>query len=254
MRMHMRGALIVFVGCLLIPISFSYGQDVEAADPNAPDPNAPDAAPRVDGERIKSYIEWMARDELEGRKTFTQGYGKAAEWAAANFKKWGLEPAGDDGTYFQDVPIERPVTHRAGMPDLKVGSRQFLLEEEDFSVHDSSTAATAVHTEVVFVGYGISVPDQGLDEYADVNVAGKIVLVLKGSPHEVLDDDDDSGQAESSDPWADVVSDEAKIKTAYEQGAGAVLLHDLRPADGHGWHRGGRRRTGRRGRAGRCGR
>ena len=173
----------------------------------------------------------MSRNNLEGRQTFTQGYRKAAKWAAANFKQWGLNPAGDDGTYFQQVTIERKVTHMAGIPDLRIGKQLFLLEEEDFTVHSTSTAATSLRAEVVFVGYGISVPDKGLDEYAGVDVKDKIALVIKGSPNDVSTDGEDasSSQSKKSDAWKDYVSDEAKIKTAYEKGAGAILLHDIRP-------------------------
>ena len=192
---------------------------------------AQEAKLRVDGDRTKSYIEWMSRNKLEGRQTFTQGYRKAAKWAAANFKQWGLEPAGDDGTYFQQVTIERKFTHMAGIPDLRVGKQLFLMEEEDFTVHSSSTAATSLRAEVVFVGYGISAPDKGLDEYAGVNVEDKIVLVLKGPPNDVSADGEgaSSSQSKKSDEWKDYVSDEAKIKTAYEKGAGSILLHDIRP-------------------------
>jgi len=205
-----------FILFLLISVVPSYAQDAKL---------------RVDGDRTKSYIEWMSRNKLEGRHTFTQGYRKAAKWAAANFKQWGLDPAGDDGTYFQQVTIERKFTYMAGIPDLRIGKQLFLLEEEDFTVHSSSTAATSLHAEVVFAGYGISVPDKGLDEYADVDVEGKIVLVLKGSPNDVSTDGEDasSSQSKKSDAWKDYVSDEAKIKTAYEKGAGAILLHDIRP-------------------------
>jgi hypothetical protein len=212
---------------LLIPVVSVCAQDTEVQDVNAADVKL-----RVDGDRIKSYIEWLARDKLEGRRTLTRGYRQAADWAAAKFKKWGLEPAGEDGTYFQNVVIKRKFTYRAGRPDLKVGKHLFLMDEEDFSVHDASTAATSVKAEVVFVGYGISAPDKGLDEYADVNVADSIALVLKGSPNDVSTDRrDDSDEEQPPDPWEDYVSDEIKIKTAYEKGAAAILLHDINPPE-----------------------
>ena len=221
------GVVLALALLLLIPVAPVCSQDAEVEDVNAADVKL-----RVDGDQIKSYIEWMSRDKLEGRKTLTQGYRQAADWAAAKFKKWGLKPAGEDGTYFQNVVIKRKFTYRAGRPDLKVGKHLFLMEEEDFSVHDASTAATLVKAEVVFVGYGISAPDLGLDEYADVNVADNIALVLKGSPNDVsTDPGDDAGQEKPPDPWKDYVSDQIKIRTAYEKGAAAVLLHDINPPE-----------------------
>ena len=60
---------------------------------------------KVDGTVIKGYITHLASDAALGRRTLTPGYEKAAEWAAAKFKEWGLRPAGENGTYFQKVPI-----------------------------------------------------------------------------------------------------------------------------------------------------
>ncbi|MHC4170328.1 MAG: M20/M25/M40 family metallo-hydrolase [Planctomycetota bacterium] len=224
--------VLALVSLLMIPIVSIRGQDAEVEDVNAPDVNAPGVKLKVDGDRIKSYIEWMSRDKLEGRRTLTQGYRQAADWAADKFEKWGLKPAGEDGTYFQNVVIKRKFTFRAGRPDLKVGKHLFLMDEEDFSVHDASTAATSVKAEVVFVGYGISAPDLGLDEYADVNVADSIALVLKGSPNDVSPARrDDADQEKPPDPWKDYVSDQTKIQTAYDKGAAAILLYDINPPD-----------------------
>lgn len=218
MSEHIIGGFSAFLLSLSILVVPSYSQNGKL---------------NVDGQRIKSYVEWMSRDKLEGRKTLTRGYRKAAEWAAASFKQWDLDPAGDDGTYFQQVPIKRKFTHMTGMPAFRIGKQLYLMEEEDFSVHASSTAATSVNAEVVFTGYGISAPDKGLDEYADVNVRDKIVLALKGSPHGLSMDRDEnnSPQKQSSDPWEHYVSDEVKIMTAYERGAAAILLHSIQPVD-----------------------
>jgi len=205
---------------------------VLAQETETPDANAPAGKLRVDGERIKGYIEYLARDDLQGRMTLTPGYDKAAEWAVAHFKKWGLEPAGEDGTYFQNVPIEREVTQRTGVPEFKIGQQEYLMDEEDFSVQDVSTADTKVQAEVVFVGYGISDPNGGLDEYADVDVKGKVVLILQGSPNDRLegerrgDDDEDK-----TDSWREYADETVKIKTAYDKDAAAVLLYEGRSED-----------------------
>lgn len=191
----------------------------------------------VDGDLMKSYVEWLSRDEMQGRKTLTEGYRKAAEWAANNFKKWGLQPAGEDGTYFQGVPIKRGFTYMTGTPDLKINNQSFLMEEGDFSLYDYSTAATRVKAEVVFAGYGISASDKGLDEYADLDVKDKVVLVLKGSPKDAPEprvrfgtaptEEKDAGGEE----WKEESTDKVKIKMAYDKGAAAILLFDLAAPD-----------------------
>ena len=233
-------AITTFMSFLLFSVVTSYARDTELKVNEPNDPNASsqendlNAKLRVDGDRIKSYIEWMARDEMEGRKSLTDGYRKAAEWAADNFQKWGLQPAGQDGTFFQNVPIERGFTYTTGMPELKVGNQKFMLEERDFSIHPSSTAATRIDSEIIFVGYGISAPDKGLDEYADIDVEGKIVLALQGSPKDanapVGRFAPTAGDEEvSNEAWEKESSDRAKIQTAYEKGAAAILLFDPRP-------------------------
>ncbi|MFC1761497.1 M20/M25/M40 family metallo-hydrolase [Planctomycetota bacterium] len=232
LRTRILSVLVFLVLFLVLPLVSVSGQASESAT-EVNDVNTPAATFRVDGHKMKGYIEWMSQDKMKGRKTFTPEYHQEAKWAAANFKKWGLKPAGEEGTYFQEVPIKRKLTHRTGRPDLKIGNQQYLLAEEDFSVHTSSTAATSLKAEVVFVGYGISASDKGLDEYADVNVADKVVLILMGSPNDVSmkQENENSNQETPEDPWKEYTSHETKIKTAYDKGAGAVLLHDIRPPE-----------------------
>jgi len=131
MSKYKNAILCLITFALIFPV-VSYAQDAktkESRDRNSEKKEAKDKADKlkVDGKRIKEYIEWMARDEMEGRKTLTQGYRKAADWVADNFRKWGLEPAGEDGTYFQDVPIKRKFTYRTGNPELKIGSQVYLM-------------------------------------------------------------------------------------------------------------------------------
>lgn len=133
----------------------------QQAAPESNDPNATqleEVRLRVDGDRAKGYAVWLARDELYGRKSLTEGYRTAARWAADSFQEWGLKPAGQDGTYFQDVPVNRPFTHQTGQPELWIGTQEFLMEDRDFTLEEGSTPATLVESEVVFVGYGIAAP------------------------------------------------------------------------------------------------
>ena len=95
----------------------------------------------VDGERAKTYVAYLSTDAMEGRMTCTEGYRKAAEWVAARFKEWGLKPAGEDGTYFQKVSI-REFDWNTGVPTLKVGGREFLPDDGDYSLGPLSTPGT----------------------------------------------------------------------------------------------------------------
>ena len=98
------------------------------------------------------------------------------------------------------------------------------MEDGDFTPYDLCTPATQVEAEVVFVGYGISAPEKGLDEYADVNVAGKIVLALKGSPLQAevprLYFGPEVDENAPNEAWEEEAKDQAKIQLAYDQGGG----------------------------------
>ncbi len=188
---------------------------------------------RVDGERIKSYIEYLSTDGMAGRQSMTPGYQAAAEWVAAQYEAWGLEPAGDDGTYFQRVPIGRGLTWNDGVPELGINGTGFSVNDGDFTINSASTVATSVNAEVVFVGYGISAPGKGLDEYAEANVRGKVALVLTGSPKDAPVSGGGGSMApgprtepEPQEEWVAESTDLAKIQTAFEKGAAAILLYN----------------------------
>jgi len=201
---------------------------------------------KVDGAVIKGYITHLSSDASQGRRTLTPGYEKAADWAAAKFKEWGLEPAGENGTYFQKVPISgarSAYVWATGVPTLVVNGRPFYHREGSFSVDTASKPGAKVAGDVVFVGYGISAPAKGLDEYAGVDVKGKIVLVLKGSPTTAptprvqfapAPAPEAPRPAGAKDEWAEETTDKAKVMTAYAKGAAAVMLHNPDPAPAGG--------------------
>jgi hypothetical protein len=196
---------------------------------------------RVDGKIIKSYITTMSLPEYQGRRTLTPGYDKISEWAAGKFKEWGLQPAGDNGTFFQAVLLvgaRSALFWTTGTPELTINARKFNIADGDFTVDTWSTPGKPALGEVVFVGYGISAPAKGLDEYAGVNVKGKIVLAFTGSPQSAPaargmgmggPPAAAAPQAAPADPWADEAATAAKIKTAYDKGAAGILLYNPDP-------------------------
>ncbi|MCR4437839.1 MAG: M20/M25/M40 family metallo-hydrolase [bacterium] len=174
------------------------------------------------GETAKSYVTYLASDALQGRDTGTPGFAKAAAWVAAHFREWGLQPGGDNGTYFQEFPFE---FYQADIevPTLRVAGRPFSFQEEDFRVMAYSGGGK-VGAEVVFVGYGISAPEKGLDEYAGVNTRGKVVLLMHGCP----------GDQEAK--WGALASDSAKAAMAVQHGAvGMLMCAHFRQEDRSAW-------------------
>ncbi len=188
---------------------------------------------KVDGNVIKEYVAYMASPEREGRKSLTPGFEKTVEWAASKFKEWGLKPGGDGGSFLQNVAITGPRSAFAwntGVPELRVDGRSFYMKDGDFALGSNSTPGTQASGEIVFVGYGISAAAKGLDEYAGLDVSGKIVLAFKGSPKDAPTARSMFGpaapepKAAEVEAWTEESRDAAKIKTAYDKGAAAIML------------------------------
>jgi Zn-dependent M28 family amino/carboxypeptidase len=135
----------------------------------------------VDPRVFRSHLEFLADDALEGRAPGTRGGATAAKYIAAQFERLGLVPAGDSGTYFQRVPI---IT-LTPQPSLAVGEGQPapLAWKKDFVMWSMrNDSLVNIHAEPVFVGYGIVAPEYGWNDYAGVDVKGKVVITLTNDP------------------------------------------------------------------------
>ena len=137
-------------------------------------------------EAMRAHIRFLADDLLEGRGTGTRGYKLAANYVAAHFEALGLEPAGGDGTYFQPVPL-RKVDLEPGRSSVSLsqnGRTRTLQYPEDYLLdawmaNNFQDAETSVTAPVVFVGYGVTAPELDHDDYAEVDVRGKIVAMFE---------------------------------------------------------------------------
>src|SRR5580692_3742298 len=130
-----------------------------------------------------SHVQFLADDSLEGRDTGSQGFEKAANYMAGQFRAAGLEPAGVDGYRqpmdFQVVKIDES---RCVLDLLREGKAQPLKLGEDALLGVSSHAAENVEAGAVFVGYGLTVPESNYDDLAGQDVKGKIVVFVTGGP------------------------------------------------------------------------
>jgi Zn-dependent M28 family amino/carboxypeptidase len=152
----------------------------------APAPEAGNEPPAASPDAIRAHVSFLADDALEGRMTGTRGYDIAARYVASAFGQLGLKPGGTDGSWFQSVPLVESVSllpaarltlrPASGEPIELAVSRDFLPEA---SLVEAEVAASAP---VVFVGFGVSAPDQGHDDLAGVDLTGKVALVFGGAP------------------------------------------------------------------------
>jgi len=136
------------------------------------------AAKAVSGDVIRAHIDFLASDALEGRGSGTRGGDIAARYIAAQFVRLGLKPAGDDSTYFFKVPLIGFTPH----PTLSLGGADLAYPGEFVLNPMRWDSVVAVDAPLVFVGYGVVAPEYGWDDYAGLDVKGKVVVVMVNDP------------------------------------------------------------------------
>ena len=134
-------------------------------------------------EEAKSLVDFLAADSMKGRYTPSPELDRCADWLAAKFHAYGCEPV--NGSYFQQIHLNRIYLGDSNFVILKtrLGGEKMLEIKKDYMPFET-TANQQVEGEVVFVGYGISDSANHYDDYAGVDVSGKVVLALKGGPNE----------------------------------------------------------------------
>jgi Zn-dependent M28 family amino/carboxypeptidase len=140
-----------------------------------------------DGNSWWSHVKFLADDSLEGRDTGSEGLQKAQSYAVEQFKKAGLEPAGTDG-FYQPVSFTQYELDEAksSLALLAKGETKTLSFADDAFFSTRATHETVQLTApLVFAGYGLKIPEKNLDELAGLDLKGKIVVYLAGSPAEI---------------------------------------------------------------------
>jgi Peptidase family M28 len=199
-----RKCLLAFV-CWFTAVSVGFGQSGPSNFP--PD----ELLQHITVAGLRAHMAFLADDLLEGRGTGTRGYQLAANYVRAQFEEMGLKPAGGNGSYFQNVPFRRIelVQDKSSLTVTRNGSSRTLTFAKDYVMGgDPLSADTTAEGRVVFVGFGVSAPEFGYDDYAGVDVRGKIVAALYGAPSKL-----------PSAPGAHFSSTEQKLRMAAEHGA-----------------------------------
>jgi len=178
--------------------------------------NAQTSDPEVTAKDLKTHLRYLASDELQGRGSGTEGNRKAAEYIVAELRRYGIAPAGVNGTYFQPFSFISAV--RLGP------SNALRLEGQPAGVKDLAVNAdfrplgfsSSGHVEgpLFFAGYGISAPDQKYDDYEGCDVRGSVVVILRWAP------DGDSPRSE----FARHTALREKARIARDKGAVGVVL------------------------------
>ena len=195
-----------------------------ACAPPAPlPPPAPPAGPaegEINAASLVAHLELLSSDLFEGRAPATRGGQLTAAYLASELAGLGLQPAGDDRTFFQQVPIVESTVARTFTLSVPGATYRYLQDVVAFT--DLEKPIIQAQGEVVFVGYGISAPELKWNDYAGVNVKGKWVLIMVNDPPAPADEPTLFGGPALTyyGRWT------YKYEEAARQGAaGALLIH-----------------------------
>jgi Zn-dependent M28 family amino/carboxypeptidase len=137
-------------------------------------------------EAIRGDMRFLSDDSLEGRGTGSRGHEIAAKFMAAEFEAMGLAPAGEGGTYFQTVPFRsaRVDEAKTSLTLTRADQTQNLVFRQDYiSVGVPGRAESTVEAPVVYVGFGVTAPEQSYDDYKGIDAKGKIVALIRSAPN-----------------------------------------------------------------------
>lgn len=172
---------------------------------------------RISQNDLMKTVEYLSSKNLEGRLSGSEGYNKAARYIADEFQRISLKPIGDSA-FFQKLKVEyneiyspvklRLIEHEGLKKEYKLG-KDFVCRQLTGSGHFTAP--------VVFCGYGLSKPEFGYDDYANVDVKGKIVLVFKSNPTWKMNDTSNWGNGYPR----------FKARLAKERGAVGMLIVSL---------------------------
>jgi hypothetical protein len=206
-------ALLLFAAGLGVPAIVAASGGREALAP---------ALNSIAPEDVQRHGRYLASAELEGRDTPKRGLDLAADYIAGELERYGLEPGGTDGSWFQRFDLDVTVPDESC--GLELETRGGAEAESSWKLHDDfvplwGSADGEASGDVVFAGYGITAPDERYDDYAGRKVPGKIALVLTHEPRETT-----KGAAFKGTAVTDHSSFLSKAKNAEQHGAVGLLV------------------------------
>ena len=185
----------------------------------------------ISGERMRAHVRFLSGDWMEGRGPGTRGERLTTEYIAAQFALIGARPAGENGTYFQKVPLIGVETEPSATLQASAGDQTVSFDwRRDFvGITELQRPMTDVEAEAVFVGHGIVAQEYNWDDFKGVDVRGKLLVLLTNEPP-------------SEDPKffeGRALTYYGRWTYKYEQAArmgaaGAIIIHTT-PTAGYGW-------------------
>ncbi len=186
---------------------------------------------QISGDKMRAHVKYLSSDELEGRGVGTRGETLATAYLAAQLEASGVKPGGDDGTYYQRVPLVGVATQPGATLTVSgtSGNATLTFPNDFVGTSFAQTLDTDFDAEAVFVGHGIAAPEFNWDDYKAVDLHGKVLVYFTNEPS-------------SDDPkffgghaltyygrWT------YKFEEAARRGAVAAIIIHTTPTAGYGW-------------------
>ncbi len=181
-------------------------------------------------DRLRAHIEFLADDLMLGRQPGSDGYNIAANYVASQFRQMGLLPAGNEDSFFQQVPL-RQAFLEPGSAEMVFSRGEAIIPlvfVEQFYIRPSlGHTSSDLEAGLVFVGYGIDAPELDHRDYAGIDVKGKVVVSLAGQPYDF-----------PSEEGAHFASGREKTRAAVRNGAvGMLMIYTPRASQRYQWDR-----------------
>jgi hypothetical protein len=155
---------------LAFVLSAGFGLSVAAQAPRAPSISQND---------LRNWLTYLSSDELQGRLVYTEGLGLAGAYIARHLQEWGVKPAGDRGTYFQDVRVLGVRVRSNSSVTVTVNGQSRTFKDGDgVTFPRNQGAKQTVTADAAFAGYGVAFPPLQHDDYAQRTVNGKVAIFL----------------------------------------------------------------------------
>ncbi|HEU4936482.1 MAG TPA: M28 family peptidase [Vicinamibacterales bacterium] len=185
----------------------------------------------IEPSELKEWLSYIASDDLQGRQIYTEGLGLAAGYITQHLAEWGVKPAGENGSYFQTVKVVgvRTNSNASVTVDVNGQKRTFKDGEGITFPRNMGGKQTITGDQIQFVGYGLQIPAANIDDYANLDPKGKVLVFI--------------GSGSKSLPTGSARLLAARSRNALEKGAIAVIG----PPGFFGFGRGGRGATGAQG-------
>jgi len=207
--MHLKKLTLLSAFCTALTATTTFAQNITL------DKNIREALEQVQPDQIRADITYLADDKLKGRMPGTEGYQMAVDYVTARLKSMNVKPAGENGTWLQKVNLRRAVTNDVLLSFNPGQTSDVALRSTGsyFVYPNPAVPAVKQSSSLVFAGYGISEPGLGYDDYKDIDVKGKTVVIIRGSPEKF-----------SSSVAAHVMNVRMLLKVAAAHGAVGVII------------------------------